>query len=244
MIYIAARNISFVIFKLGKYKRYKKIIGRRLYTPDGRDIGRIVSIKVGKKTGQIKAVLVDCPDGIRREFRVFRVLEVSDGRVIAEIELPQDLLKSKEDIIRKEVHKQPDIVDVELFDKTLEEFRKKINDIREKYGKLLELLISKEIDLSIYTEVKERLDKEREDLRMKCERKIKEIEDKIREIDYKTEDLRRKRSQLYVKKVLGGITPEEEKELQIIDEMYKNIEEKKKKLYMIRQELVSLCSQI
>jgi len=243
LTYIAARNISFVIFKLGKYKRYRKIIGRRLYTPDGRDLGRIVSIKVGKKTGQIKAMLVDCPDGVRRELRVHRIIEISDGRVIAEVELPQELVKKEEKVQKKDVQ-NIDIVDLESIEASIEEFRRKINDIREKYGKLLELLISKEIDLSIYTEVKERLDKEREELKMKCERKIKEIEDKIREIDYRTEDLRRKRSQLYVKKVLGGITPEEERELQIIDEMYKSVEERKKRLYMMRQELVSLCSQV
>ncbi|NPA23846.1 MAG: hypothetical protein GXO23_06095 [Crenarchaeota archaeon] len=232
-----------MIFKLGKYKRYRKIIGRRLYTPDGRDLGRIVSIKVGKKTGQIKAMLVDCPDGVRRELRVHRIIEISDGRVIAEVELPQELVKKEEKVQKKDVQ-NIDIVDLESIEASIEEFRRKINDIREKYGKLLELLISKEIDLSIYTEVKERLDKEREELKMKCERKIKEIEDKIREIDYRTEDLRRKRSQLYVKKVLGGITPEEERELQIIDEMYKSVEERKKRLYMMRQELVSLCSQV
>jgi len=232
-----------VIFKLGKYKRYRKILGRRLYTPDGRDIGRIISIKIGKKSGQIKAVLVELPDGSRREIRVFRVLDISNGAVIAEVEIPQELVKKEEKIQKREVHKI-DIVDIESIERSLEEFRKKINDIREKYGKLLELLISKEIDLSIYTEVKDRLDKEREDIRLKCERKIKEIEDKIREIDYKTEDLRRKRSQLYVKKVLGGITPEEERELQIIDEMYRNVEDLKKKLYTIRQELVSLCNQV
>jgi len=232
-----------VIFKLGKYKRYRKILGRRLYTPDGRDLGRILSIKVGKKSGQIKAVLVELPDGTRRELRVFRLLDISNGAVIAEVELPQELVKKEERPQKKDVQKI-ELVDIESIEKTLEEFRKKINDIREKYGKLLELLISKEIDLSIYTEVKERLDKERDDIRLRCERKIKEIEDKIREIDYKTEDLRKKRSQLYVKKVLGGITPEEEKELQIIDEMYRSVEELKKKLYTIRQELVSLCNQI
>jgi len=232
-----------VIFKLGKYKRYRKILGRRLYTPDGRDLGRILSIKVGKKSGQIKAVLVELPDGTRRELRVFKLLDISNGAVIAEVELPQELVKKEERPQKKDVQKI-ELVDIESIEKTLEEFRKKINDIREKYGKLLELLISKEIDLSIYTEVKERLDKERDDIRLRCERKIKEIEDKIREIDYKTEDLRKKRSQLYVKKVLGGITPEEEKELQIIDEMYRSVEELKKKLYTIRQELVSLCNQI
>lgn len=232
-----------MIFKLGKYKRYRKILGRRLYTPDGRDLGRILSIKVGKKSGQIKAVLVELPDGTRRELRVFRLLDISNGAVIAEVELPQELVKKEERPQKKDVQKI-ELVDIESIEKTLEEFRKKINDIREKYGKLLELLISKEIDLSIYTEVKERLDKERDDIRLRCERKIKEIEDKIREIDYKTEDLRKKRSQLYVKKVLGGITPEEEKELQIIDEMYRSVEELKKKLYTIRQELVSLCNQI
>ncbi|NPA69278.1 MAG: hypothetical protein GXO26_00560 [Crenarchaeota archaeon] len=232
-----------MIFKLGKYKRYRKILGRRLYTPDGRDLGRILSIKVGKKSGQIKAVLVELPDGTRRELRVFKLLDISNGAVIAEVELPQELVKKEERPQKKDVQKI-ELVDIESIEKTLEEFRKKINDIREKYGKLLELLISKEIDLSIYTEVKERLDKERDDIRLRCERKIKEIEDKIREIDYKTEDLRKKRSQLYVKKVLGGITPEEEKELQIIDEMYRSVEELKKKLYTIRQELVSLCNQI
>ncbi len=228
-----------MIFKLGKYKHYKKILGRTLSTPDGRDLGRIISIKVGKKSGIIKSITYIDNQGNRREVRVFRILEISNGKVIADVELPKEEVK-----IETQSSTYMGALDISKFEHDKQEIKRRIDNVNEKYGKLLELLINKEIDISIYSEVKEKLDREKEEIRSLCERKIREIDDKIREIDYKSEDLKRRRSQLYVKKVLGGITPEEERELNVIDLMYREIEDCKKKLYTIRQELVSICTNI
>jgi len=229
-----------VIFKFGKYKHYKKIIGRVLATPDGKDLGRITSIKVGRKSGLVRSIVYVDSSGNVREVKVRRIIEISNGKVIADVEIPKE--ESKVNNVGNSII--GNIVDLNILEQSKYDIKKKIEDIHTKYGKLLELLINKEIDISIYSEVKDRLDKEKEEVKILCERKIREIDEKIRDIDYRTEDLKRRRSQLYVKKVLGNLTPEEEKELQIIDSMYREVEECKKRLYLLRQEIVSICSNI
>ncbi len=229
-----------MIFKFGKYKHYKKIIGRVLATPDGKDLGRITSIKVGRKSGLVRSIVYVDSSGNVREVKVRRIIEISNGKVIADVEIPKE--ESKVNNVGNSII--GNIVDLNILEQSKYDIKKKIEDIHTKYGKLLELLINKEIDISIYSEVKDRLDKEKEEVKILCERKIREIDEKIRDIDYRTEDLKRRRSQLYVKKVLGNLTPEEEKELQIIDSMYREVEECKKRLYLLRQEIVSICSNI
>ena len=229
-----------MIFKFGKYKHYKKIMGRVLATPDGKDLGRITSIKVGRKSGLVRSIVYVDSSGNVREVKVRRIIEISNGKVIADVEIPKE--ESKVNNVGNSII--GNIVDLNILEQSKYDIKRKIEDIHTKYGKLLELLINKEIDISIYSEVKDRLDKEKEEVKILCERKIREIDEKIRDIDYRTEDLKRRRSQLYVKKVLGNLTPEEEKELQIIDSMYREVEECKKRLYLLRQEIVSICSNI
>ena len=229
-----------MIFKFGKYKHYKKIIGRVLATPDGKDLGRITSIKVGRKSGLVRSIVYVDSSGNVKEVKVRRIIEISNGKVIADVEIPKE--ESKVNNVGNSII--GNIVDLNILEQSKYDIKRKIEDIHTKYGKLLELLINKEIDISIYSEVKDRLDKEKEEVKILCERKIREIDEKIRDIDYRTEDLKRRRSQLYVKKVLGNLTPEEEKELQIIDSMYREVEECKKRLYLLRQEIVSICSNI
>ncbi len=213
-------------------ERYRSLIGKPIVTSSGRELGKVVKLKVRKETGELLAIIYETPTGEQKTLDCTRVkVSIVDGAVV--ISDSEDAIKEFEISMKvSSIKSQVNVI------------REKIKKLQETYMKLIDLFVNSKIDSTTFSDVKAKLDAEKARLQMLCEESLREIEDSVRNLDEKTESLRKRRNELYVKKVLGNITPAEETELNTLEETFKRIDKLRQELLLLRTELIRECANL
>ncbi len=213
-------------------EKYRYLIGKPIVTQSGRELGKVKKLKVRRETGELLAIVYETTTGDEQVIDCTKTkVSIMDGTVI--VQEQEDLLRefdinSKINSIRTQVAM----------------IREKVRKLQETYMKLIELFVNSKIDSTTFSDVKSKLDSEKTRLQMLCEESLKEIENSIRNLDEKTESLKRRRNELYVKKVLGSISPGEETELETLEETFRRIDKLRQELLLLRTELIRECANL
>jgi len=214
------------------FEKYKHLIGKPIVTSSGKEIGKVKKLKVRKETGELLAIIYETSDGEEKILDCTKTkVNIMDGTVI---------IQDQEDVVKEfEISTKINSIKTQVA-----MIREKVRKLQETYMKLIELFVNSKIDSTTFSDVKSKLDSEKTRLQMLCEESLKEIENSIRNLDEKTESLKRRRNELYVKKVLGGLSPSEETELETLEETFRRIDKLRQELLLLRAELIRECTNL
>ncbi|OYT26893.1 MAG: hypothetical protein B6V02_00885 [Thermoprotei archaeon ex4572_64] len=205
--------------------RYRRLIGLPVYSNTGLPLGYVSGVKIFKKSQTIKGLIIRTLTGEEREIEVNEDnFNIVSNKIILNLSSSQDHDKAISTITR----------DIEVI-------KSKIREYNDKLIKLNDLLIQGKINSEIFSQAKEKIEKERNKLVKLCIDTINQIDEMINDLDRKYQDYDKRRSELLIKKILESLNIEEEKELEMLDKIIDNVRKEKSKLSMLKMELQNDC---
>ncbi|GEM_PF-934420 len=220
-----------MIFKLfsrigrNRQDRYRRLIGLPVYSSTGLPLGHVSGIKISKKSQTIKGLIIKTLTGEEREIEVNEDnLNIVSNKIILNSSSSQDHDKA-----------------IAAITKDVEVIKSKIREYNDKLIKLNDLLIQGKINSEIFSQAKERIEKEKNRLVKLCIDTINQIDEIINDLDRKYQDYDKRRSELLIKKILESLSIEEEKELEMLDKIIDNVRKEKSRLSMLKMELQNDC---